>query len=107
MPTLLLAEHDNGSLKEATAKALTAASALGAEVHVLLAGHGCGAAAQAAAKLAGVAEVLVADAESYAHALAEPVAALIVSLAGPYEALLAPASTMEKTSCRGLRRCWT
>jgi electron transfer flavoprotein alpha subunit len=96
MPTLLLAEHDNASLKDATNKALTAAKALGAEVHILVAGQGCKAVADAAAKLDGVKKVLIADAPAYAHMLAEPTAALIVSLAEPYEAILAAATTTGK-----------
>ncbi len=96
MPTLLLAEHDNASLKDATAKALTAAKALGAEVHILVAGHDCKAVADAAAKLDGVNKVLLADAAAYEHMLAEPTAALIVSLAGPYETIMAPATTTGK-----------
>ena len=92
MTTLLLAEHDNATLKEATARALTAAMALGGDVHVLVAGKDCGgAAATAAAKLAGVAKVLHADGDALAHQLSEPLAALIVSLAGGYDALVAPA----------------
>jgi electron transfer flavoprotein alpha subunit len=96
MPTLLLAEHDNKSLKDATNKALTAAKALGAEVHVLVAGSGCKAVADAAAKLDGVSKVLLADAPAYEHMLAEPVAALIVALAGPYETIMAAATTSGK-----------
>src|ERR1700676_3927625 len=96
MPTLLLAEHDNASLKDATNKALTAAKALGAEVHILVAGHNCKAVAEAAAKLDGVTKVLLADAPIYAHMLAEPVAALIVALAGPYETIMAAATTTGK-----------
>ena len=96
MTTLLIAEHDNKSLKDATAKALTAATALGGDVHVLVAGKDCGAVAQAAAKLKGVAKVLVADAAPYEHMLAEPVAALIVSLAPQYAAIVAPATTTGK-----------
>jgi electron transfer flavoprotein alpha subunit len=96
MPTLLLAEHDNASLKDATNKALTAAEALGADVHILVAGQGCKAVADAAAKLDGVKKVLIADAPAYAHLLAEPTAALIVSLAEPYEAILAAATTSGK-----------
>jgi electron transfer flavoprotein alpha subunit len=96
MPTLLLAEHDNTVLKDATNKALTAARALGQPVHVLVAGERCKAVAEAAAKLQGVDKVLLADAAPYAHGLAEPLAALIVSLAGPYEAILAPATTTGK-----------
>jgi electron transfer flavoprotein alpha subunit len=96
MPTLLLAEHDNKSLKDATNKALTAAKAIGSEVHILVAGHNCRAVAEGAAKLAGVGKVLLADAPAYAHMLAEPTAALIVSLAGPYEAIVAAATTTGK-----------
>jgi len=96
MPTLLLAEHDNASLKDATNKTLTAARALGTDVHVLVAGHHCKAVAEAAAKLDGVAKVLLADAPAYEHMLAEPAAALIVALAGPYETLMAPATTNGK-----------
>jgi len=96
MPTLLLAEHDNSALKDATNKALTAAKQLGGEVHVLVAGQNCKAVAEAAAKLDGVGKVLVADAPGYAHMLAEPTAALIVALAPPYDALMAPATTTGK-----------
>ena len=96
MPTLLLAEHDNATLKDATNKALTAAKALGAEVHILVAGHNCKPAAEAAAKLDGVAKVLLADAPAYDHMLAEPTAALIVALAGPYETFMAAATTAGK-----------
>jgi electron transfer flavoprotein alpha subunit len=96
MTTLLIAEHDNKSLKDATAKALTAATALSGDVHILVAGKDCGAVAQAAAKLKGVAKVLVADAPAYEHMLAEPLAALIVSLAPQYDAILAPATTTGK-----------
>ena len=96
MPTLLVAEHDNASLKDATSKALTAAKALGAEVHILIAGYNCQAAAAAAAKLDGVGKVLLADATGYEHMLAEPAAALIVALAGPYETIMAPATTSGK-----------
>jgi len=96
MPTLLLAEHDNSALKDATNKALTAAKQLGGEVHVLVAGQNCKAVAETAAKLDGVGKVLVADAPGYAHMLAEPTAALIVALAPPYDALMAPATTTGK-----------
>jgi electron transfer flavoprotein alpha subunit len=96
MPTLLLAEHDNTTLKDATNKALTAAKALGADVHILVAGHNCKVVAEAAAKLDGVAKVLLADAAAYEHQLAEPTAALIVAVAGPYETLTAPATTTGK-----------
>ncbi len=96
MATLLLAEHDNKVLKDSTNKALTAAKALGGEVHVLVAGAGCKGVADAAAKLDGVGKVLLADAPAYEHALAEPLAALIVSLAGSYDAIVAPATTNGK-----------
>jgi electron transfer flavoprotein alpha subunit len=96
MPTLLVAEHDNRSLKDATAKALTAALAIGGDVHVLIAGKDCGPAAAAAAKLKGIAKVLVADAAPLEHMLAEPMAALIVALAPAYDTILAPATTTGK-----------
>jgi electron transfer flavoprotein alpha subunit len=96
MTTLLLAEHDNKSLKDSTNKALTAAKALGGEVHILVAGKDAKPVADAAAKLDGVNKVLLADGAVYEHALAEPVAALIVSLAGAYDALVAPATSNGK-----------
>jgi electron transfer flavoprotein alpha subunit len=96
MTTLLLAEHDNKSLKDSTNKALTAAKALGGDVHILVAGKDAKAAADAAAKLDGVKKVLLADGALYEHALAEPLAALIVSLAGPYDAIVAPATSNGK-----------
>ncbi len=96
MTTLLLAEHNNVSLKDATSKALTAAKALGGEVHVLVAGHNCQPVAVAAAKLDGVSKVLLADAPAYQHMLAEPTAALIVALAEPYETIAAAATTSGK-----------
>ena len=96
MTTLLLAEHDNKTLKDATPKALTAAKALGQPVHVLVAGKNCRAVAEAAAKLDGVTKVLLADGPAYEHMLAEPVAALIHSLAGGYDAIVAPATTTGK-----------
>jgi electron transfer flavoprotein alpha subunit len=94
--TLLLAEHDNSRLKDATHKALTAARALGGDVHVLVAGQGCRPVAEAAAKLESVQKVLLAEDAAYQHMLAEPVAALIVSLAASYDAMIAPATTMGK-----------
>jgi electron transfer flavoprotein alpha subunit len=96
MTALLLAEHDNKTLKDATHKALTAAKALGGDTHVLVAGKDCRAVADAAAKLAGVAKVLLADAAAYEHMLAEPVAALIVSLAPAYEAIVGASTTTAK-----------
>ncbi|ODN72064.1 electron transfer flavoprotein subunit alpha/FixB family protein [Methylobrevis pamukkalensis] len=98
MTTLLLAEHDNASLKDGTARALTAALAMGGDVHVLVAGKGCGPAAEAAAKLQGVARVLVADDAGLAHQLAEPVAALLVQLAPGYAAIVAPATSSAKNT---------
>ena len=94
MTTLLLADHDGKAVSDATRKALTAARALGAPVHVLVAGSE--AAAQSAAKLEGVEKVLSAADARYEHSLAEPLAALIVSLAGPYDAIVAPATTTGK-----------
>lgn len=98
MTTLLIAEHEHEVLKDATNKALTAASQLSGDVHVLVAGGGQGtkAAADSASKLAGVAKVLVAESDAYAHDLAEPLAALIVSLAPSYDAIVAPATSRFK-----------
>ncbi|WP_445505375.1 electron transfer flavoprotein subunit alpha/FixB family protein, partial [Microvirga sp. G4-2] len=96
MTTLLIAEHDNAHLKDATHKALSAATALGAPVHVLVAGTHARPVAEAAAKLAGVEKVLLADAPAYEHRLAEPTAALIVALAGAYDALVAPSTSTGK-----------
>lgn len=96
MTVLLMAEHDNKTLKDSTNKALTAAKALGGDVHVLVAGKGCRAVAEAAAKLDGVKKVLIADGGAYEHQLAEPLAALVVSLAGQYDAIIAAATTTGK-----------
>ena len=96
MTTLLIAEHDSASLKDATNKALTAAVALGGDVEVLVAGQNAKAAAEAAAKLAGVKKVLLAEGEAYAHDLAEPMAALVVSIAPAYDAIVAPATSRFK-----------
>ncbi len=96
MTTLLLAELSGGALAPATAKALSAAKALGGDIHILVAGSDTGAAAQSAAKLAGVTKVLVADAPHLANGLAEEVAALILSLAGGYSAIVAPATAFGK-----------
>ncbi|MDP1731216.1 MAG: electron transfer flavoprotein subunit alpha/FixB family protein, partial [Devosia sp.] len=92
MTTLLLAEHDNVQLSDHTRRALTAALALEAEVHVLVAGEGSGGVARAAGALAGVGKVLHLDASEFAHPLAEPYAELIVGMAGKYDAVLAAAS---------------
>ena len=96
MAVLLLAEHDKSGLSPATAKALTAARAVGGDVHLLVAGKDVGAIAQAAARLDGVSKVLLAEAGHLEHQLAEETAALIVSLAEGYEAFLTPATTSGK-----------
>ena len=96
MAILLLAEHDNATLSDQTAKALTAATQIGGDVHVLVAGAGAKAAADAAAKLSGVSKVLLADDASLANNLAEPLAALIVGLAGAYDTIIAPATSSAK-----------
>lgn len=96
MTTLLLADHDNVSVKDSTAKALTAAKQLGAPVHILVAGEGARAAADAAAKLDGVEKVLLAEGAAYAHQLAEPLAALLVKLAEGYDAIVASSTTTGK-----------
>ncbi len=95
MTTLLLAEVHGGKLNDATAKALTAAVALGAPVHILVA-DASGDAAQAASQLAGVEKVLTASGEAFAHGLAEPLADLIVALAPGYDAIVAPATSTGK-----------
>jgi electron transfer flavoprotein alpha subunit len=92
MTTLLVAEHDNSALSDQTAKALTAATEIGGDVHILVAGKGASGVADAAAKLAGVGKVLLADSDEYANALAEPMADLIVSMAGDYDCVIAPAT---------------
>ena len=96
MAALVLAEHDNKSLSDATAKTVTAAAAISTPVHILVAGENCGAVADAAAKIAGVEKVLVADDALYAHMVAETMETLILSLADKYDAILAPATTNGK-----------
>ncbi|WP_349358649.1 electron transfer flavoprotein subunit alpha/FixB family protein [Stappia sp.] len=96
MTTLLVAEHSNAALNEATHKAMTAAVALGGDVHVLVAGKDCRAAAEQAAKIDGAAKVLVADGDGLAEQLAEPMAELILSLAEGYDAIVAPATANGK-----------
>ncbi|WP_298816821.1 electron transfer flavoprotein subunit alpha/FixB family protein [uncultured Roseibium sp.] len=98
MTTLLVAEHAGGALNDATAKALTAAVALGADVHILVAGKGVQSVAEEAAKLTGAAKVLVAESDALEHQLAEPTADLIVGLAGDYEAIVAPATANGKNT---------
>ena len=95
MKTLVWVEHDNASVKDATLSAVTAASKLG-DVDLLVAGQGAQAAADAAAQIAGVGKVLLADDAAYGHALAENVAPLIVGLADGYDAVLFPATTTVK-----------
>ncbi|MEY3082149.1 MAG: hypothetical protein RJA94_2134 [Pseudomonadota bacterium] len=92
MAVLLIAEHDNASIKDATHKALTAAAQMGGDVHVLVAGNNAGAAAAQAAKLDGVKKVLHVDSASLERPLAEPMAALIVSLAPAYDHIVSPAT---------------
>jgi len=96
MSVLVIAEHDNAELKPGTLNVVTAAKALDDDVHVLVAGSGCGAVGEAAAKVAGVSKVLVADAPQYTNMLAEPMAALITGLADGYGAVLAVANTNGK-----------
>jgi electron transfer flavoprotein alpha subunit len=96
MAILLIAEHDNASLSDQTAKALSAASKIGSDVDVLVAGKGAKAPADAAAKLKGVRKVLLAEADELAERLAEPTAALVVSLAGNYDTIIAAATTSGK-----------
>jgi electron transfer flavoprotein alpha subunit len=95
MKTLVLVEHDNTKVNDATLAVVTAASKLG-EVHLLVAGHNCGAVAEAAAKIAGVGKVHVADDAAYANGLAENVAPLAADLMGHHDAFLAPATTQGK-----------
>jgi electron transfer flavoprotein alpha subunit len=96
MSALVIAEHDNASIKGATLNTVTAAAACGGEVHVLIAGHNAAAAAQAAAQIAGVAKVIHADAAGLDHGLAENVAAQVVALAGSYSHILFPATAAGK-----------
>ena len=92
MTALVIAEHDNASIKGATLNTVTAAAACGGDVHVLVAGHNAGAAAQAAAQIAGVAKVIHADSEALGHGLAENVAAQVLAIAGNYSHILFPAT---------------
>ena len=92
MSVLVIAEHDNASIKGATLNTVTAAAACGGDVHILVAGHNAGAAAQAAAQIAGVAKVIHADAAGLAHGLAENVAAQVLAIASNYSHILFPAT---------------
>ncbi len=96
MSILLIAEHDHGSIKDATLSTVTAATQIGGDVHVLVAGSNCADAGAAAAGIAGVSKVLVADAAHFEHPLAENLSALVISLAGDYDAILASATTTGK-----------
>ena len=96
MSVLVIAEHDNASIKGATLNTVTAAAACGGDVHVLVAGHNAGAAAQAAAQIAGVAKVIHADAPGLEHGLAENVAAQVLAIAGNYSHILFPATASGK-----------
>ncbi|WP_460593429.1 adenine nucleotide alpha hydrolase family protein, partial [Giesbergeria sinuosa] len=98
MTTLVIAEHDNASLKGATLNTITAAVAIGGEIHVLVAGHHAGAAAQAASQIAGVAKVLHADGPALAHALAENVAAQVLAVAGHYSHIVFAATANGKNA---------
>jgi electron transfer flavoprotein alpha subunit len=98
MSILVIAEHDNASLKGATLNAVTAASKMGGEVHILVAGAGCQAVAEAAAKVVGVAKVKLADAAHYADQAAENIAALIVANAAGYSHIVAPATSHAKST---------
>jgi len=96
MAILLLADHDNATLSDQTAKALTAAAQIGGDIHVLVAGKGAKAAADAAATLSGVSKVLLAESDDLANNLAEPLGDLIVSLAGSYDTIVAAATSTGK-----------
>jgi electron transfer flavoprotein alpha subunit len=96
MAVLVIAEHDNVSLKGSTLHTVTAAAACGSDLHMLVAGYHCGAAAQAAIEIAGVAKVLVADAAAFADGLAENVAEQVLAIAGGYSHILAPATAYGK-----------
>ena len=96
MSILVIAEHDNAELKPSTLHTIAAASQIGGEIHVLVAGKGSAGVAEAAAKVDGVAKALHAEAEAYEHQLAENLAPLIVKLAGGYGHVLAPATTFGK-----------
>jgi electron transfer flavoprotein alpha subunit len=96
MTALVIAEHDNATIKGATLNTVTAAAACGGEVHVLIAGHNAGPAAAAAAQIAGVSKVIHADAEYLAHGLAENMAAQVLAIAGNYSHILFPATASGK-----------
>ncbi|MBY4798466.1 MULTISPECIES: electron transfer flavoprotein subunit alpha/FixB family protein [Burkholderia] len=96
MTILVIAEHDNATLKRATLNAISAAGAVGGDIHVLVAAHGAPAVVEQAANVAGVAEVLVADSPAYAHGLPENLASLVVSLASGYTHVIAASTAVGK-----------
>jgi electron transfer flavoprotein alpha subunit len=96
MTALVIAEHDNASIKGATLNTVTAAAACGGDVHVLVAGHNAAAAAAAAAQIAGVSKVIHADSDALAHGLAENVAAQVLAIAANYSHILFPANAAGK-----------
>ena len=96
MSILLVAEHDNSELKVDTLKAVTAAQKIGGDLHILVAGSGCSAVAEAASKIDGVSKVLIADAAAYEHGLAENMSDLVMKLADDYTHIMAPATTTGK-----------
>ena len=96
MSILVVAEHENSEIKAATLNTIAAGVAIGGDIHVLVAGEGCGGAAEAAAKIDGVAKVLVADSAEYAHGIAENLTPLVLSLADNYEHLLANSTSFGK-----------
>ncbi len=96
MTVLVIVEHDNAQLKAATLNTITAATHLGDDIHLLVAGEGCSSVAEATAGIAGISKVLTADAPDYGHALAEPLSLLVTKLAPGYSHVLAPATTFGK-----------
>ncbi len=96
MSILVVADHANGALDETTARTVSAASRIGGDIHLLVAGHGCAAIAAEAAAIAGVAKLLLADDELYAHQLAEPMAALIAELGQGYDVVMGSAGSTAK-----------
>ncbi|MBU0602609.1 MAG: FAD-binding protein [Gammaproteobacteria bacterium] len=96
MTILVIAEHDNAALRAVTLNTITAASRIGGDITVLVAGHGCAGVAAAAAAVAGVSRVLLADAPAFEHPLAEDVAALVIALASGHSHVLAPATSFGK-----------
>jgi electron transfer flavoprotein alpha subunit len=107
MAALVIAEHDNASIKGATLNTVTAAAQCGGEVHVLVAGANAAAAAQAATQIAGVSKVLHADAPGLDHGLAESVAAQVVAVAKATATCCSPPPPAARTWPRAWPRCWT